>query len=393
MILDGHNSWSAGSSRIVPFVLVGVYESVQSALRSAHVVTPLPGGSPGSPVTSKLPLALLRYTPLVVGLLVVVAVSWVLVTRPTDEATWLQVEIPAQVASGERMPVTITLKAPVPAGFLSVDLHWMDESGKSHGYLSAAPARLIRSSELVYRFDLPVPVRPGLDAVFGVMVVSATGEWVDRTRVCTFEPVAVTSKVDPAKAGQLHGVIAHEQLLEPSPPRQDSSVMRWAGVLLWSLAGIVSWRMRLLARGAGPGLVFPLASRWAGLALACLLAAVWEASGVESSLGDLLRRIATDHGFYEGRRHWQEALTVIVVTVSVLVAVAALRRDHAQPVSVVFTGADAYWAISAISFISLHDADAWLATPVLRIPVVQVVKLAAALVAVSGAARAALDGR
>jgi hypothetical protein len=121
-----------------------------------------------------------------------------------------------------------------------------------------------------------------------------------------------------------------------------------------------------------------------------VVAAVWEASPADSVLGEVFRNFAKAHGYYDGRRGLQEILTALVIGVSIVFAILALRRDHAQPIAVVFTGADVYWCIAAVSFISLHDADAWLATPLWTIPVVQVVKLGAALVAVCGAARANL---
>jgi hypothetical protein len=331
----------------------------------------------------------LHHVPLIVAALAVGAVSWVLITRLSDRSRWLRVEIPAQIVSGERVPVTITLRAPPPTGWLRVDLHWKNIRRESRGSLSTSRPQLIRADQTEYRFDLPVPARPGLEFVYGVIYVSPNGRWPDRTRACSTEPVAVSVKPEPARAGKRQAITAHDQLLGPPPIRRDSRFVRWTSALFWSLSGILCWRMRGLTRDAGSRLANPLVTRWAWLALACVLAAAWEASAAESGLGDVLRRFAISHGWYDDRRRLQEVLTALVIAISLVFAVVTLRRDHAQPVSLVFTSADAYWGISAISFISLHDADAWLATPVFTIPVAQVVKLAAALVAVCGAAQAA----
>lgn len=330
----------------------------------------------------------LRHAPLFVALLAVAALSWVLITRASDRSRWLQVEIPAQIVTGSSAQVVLTLNAPLPTGFLGIDLHWKHAGREPRGTLSTARAQLIRPDQRDYRFDLPVPARPSLDFVYGVIYVSPTVRWSDRTRACLTEPVAVSPTLDPAKTGKRRTIVAHDQLLRPPPKRQDSQFVRWISVLLWSLAGFWCWRARLPAPGTDPSPANPLTARWTWLALACVLAAVWEASAAESGLGDLLRRLAISRGWYGSRRHLQEVLTGIVLAISLVTAVVALRRDHAQPVSLVFSSVDAYWGISAISFISLHDADAWLATPVFSLPVVQVVKLAAALVAVSGTARA-----
>ena len=60
----------------------------------------------------------------------------------------------------------------------------------------------------------------------------------------------------------------------------------------------------------------------------------------------------------------------------------SLRRAG-LPASLLFCAADIYWGITAVSFISLHNADAWLATPVLGIPIVQFSKLVLAIIAVA----------
>jgi hypothetical protein len=331
----------------------------------------------------------LRHAPLVVALLATAALSWVLITRASDRTRWLQVEMPTQIVSGGRAQVTLTLEAPPPAGLLCADLHWKNARKESRSTLSTSRPQAIRAGQTTYRFDLPVPSRPGLAYVYGVIYVTPTGQWRDRTRACTTDPVAVSATLNPASASQQQVIAAHDQPLGPPPKRQDSQLVRWTSALLWALTGILCWSLRLRLPDTDAGPVNLLARRWAWLALACILAAAWEASAAESGLGDWLRRMAISRGWYDDRRRLQEVLTAIVFAVSLLVALVALRRDHAQPISLVFSSADTYWGMSAISFISLHDADAWLATPVLTIPVAQIVKLAAAAVAASGAARAA----
>lgn len=335
----------------------------------------------------------LRHIPLVIVLGALAALCWVLITRASERARWLQIEGPAQFVLGSRAQIMIRLQPPLPAGLLCVDLHWKNARRESRGTLSVSRPQAIGASATEFRFDLPVPARPGLEYIYGVIYVTPTGRWSDRTRVCLTDPLPVSSTVDPAQAGKRRAITAQDQALGPPPRRQDSAAARRSLALLWPLAGILCWRVGRRLRSAHPDPTDPQAGRWAWLAFACVLAAAWEATAAEPVLGDLLRRFAMTHGWYDDRRRLQEVMTALVIAISVLLAALALRRDHAQPVSLVFTSADAYWGISAISFISLHDADAWLATPVFSIPVVQVVKLAAAFVAICGAAQAALSGR
>ncbi len=332
--------------------------------------------------------------PQIIGLLVVAAVLWVLISRGTRQATWLQVETGEEIAVGGTVPVAITLPAPAPGAFIRCDLHWRDARRVPQGMLSTVGAQPIRAGQRVYRFNLPVPARFTPAYIYGVIYISPTGRWSDRTQVCTLEPFVVGPPKVKAGTNRLHRVAAYDQPLGPPPKRPDSRGMRWLSALLWACAGALCARMQLRLRGvAAAGPANATVRRWTWLTLACLLAAIWEASTAEAQLGELLRRIAVAHDWYEHRRHLQEVLTVVVVAAATVVAALALRRDHAQPVALVFSSVDIYWTVAAVSFISLHDADAWLATPLYSLPIGQVVKLAAALIAVSGATRTLAPGQ
>ncbi|MBI5691408.1 MAG: hypothetical protein HZC55_15085 [Verrucomicrobia bacterium] len=329
----------------------------------------------------------LRRVSLVVAACAVAAVLWVLLLRASDRARWLQVEISDPIVRGRPVTLEITLDPSVTRGFIRADLHWKDTRRVSRGALSIAAPQAIEPGVSRYRFQLLVPPRSDFASyVYGVIYVSPTGGWRERTHACLLDEIRVRPAGDsPSKPG-LRRVTPHEQPLVPTPPRQDSRPVRWATACLLALSAFGSgWvgRRRSPAVGAAD-----LAIRWRWLAVACALGALWEASGGEALLGHWLRQIALARGWYEHRRQLQELLTLGVIAVTLVLAALALRRDHAQPVSLVYTSADLFWGISAVSFISLHDADAWLATPLWRIPVAQVVKLAAALVAAAGAAQA-----
>lgn len=346
-----------------------------------------PGGGTlrGSHHPASASMKLLRTTPIVVAFLAVATITWVLVRRASRQSEWLRAEVSAQVAAGGRFAVNLTLTDPRPGQLLRVDLHWKDGQRQSRGMLSTVGAQPIRAGVRDYRFDLPVPAREGAAYLYGVVFVSPTGRWSDRTHTALLEPIAVSPILDAEKAGRMRRIAAHDQSPGPPPKRQDSRVVRWANALFLTLAAILCWQARRREGGESGGAAGLVAVRWTGLALACALAAGWEASAVDAALGDALRQLAMARGWYDGRRHLQEVLTGIVIAASVVGAVVALRRDHAQPASLVFSGVDAYWGIAAVSFISLHDADAWLATPVAGVPVVQVGKGAAAFAAACGA--------
>ena len=327
----------------------------------------------------------LRLIPWLVVSLVMATFVWVIFSRVTGQAKWLEVEVPSPVVIGRVLPVSIVLKAGRPDEFLRFDLHWKDRRGVSRGLLSSGQPVRVRADVSVYRYYLPVPAHSELGQVYGVIYLSPTGLWAERTRVCTLDLDMVGPAMAPAGAGRSRRVAAYDQSLGPPLKRQDSRAVRWLTAVLWLTAGVAVWRVAGISRSDPPGPDGSTAARWVWFAVACLLALAWEATAAEGPVGDYLRRMAMAHGWYTGRRHVQEVLTLAVVAASLVFALVALRRDHARPVSWVFSGIDAYGGVSAVSFISLHDADAWLAVPVLTIPTGQILKLAAALLAVGGA--------
>ena len=337
-----------------------------------------------------------RHIALPAVLLAVAGLTWWVVNRGPEPAGWLHVEIPEQAVIGERFPVTVVLHVTRANELVRADLHWKDSRYDSRGLLSTAPAQLTGARERAYTFDLSVPARDAMAYVYGVIYVSPTGRWTERTRVCTFEPIRVTGKSEPGRTQKRRRVAAFDLTFQPTSKRSDSGVIRWTTATLLLVAGFICARLRRSGGVNGSSQADDDRVRWGWLALACLVAAIWEATTAESFLGDMLRKFAVHYGLYSKRRFFQQLLTTAAVVVSASVAAAALRRARVQPASWLFCTADVYWGISAVSFISLHDVDALLATPVLTIPVVQIVKLVLALTAVAatgGALRAAAAAR
>lgn len=309
--------------------------------------------------------------------------TWWLIKRGPLPSTWLRVEIPAQAVIGRNFPVTVVLHDGPADQLLGVDLHWRNSREEFRGTLSGSVPQRTSGGQRAYTFNLSLPARDGLAYIYGVIYVSPTGRWNDRTRACTFEPVAVTASLDPRKSQLRRQAVAHDLNLQLALKRRDSEVVRWGSVALLAIAGLICARLLHRERANESGPVAEVPTRWGWLALACLLVALWEATTAESVVGNMLRHFAIGHGWYEQRRFFQELLTTAVIVASTGVATAALRRARVQPASLVFCAADVYWRVSAVSFISLHDADAWLATPVLGLPVVQLVKLVLAVTAVT----------
>ncbi len=332
---------------------------------------PVPAAAP--PASSRLR----RNLPLLLGLALAGLCAWALLSRITERAGWLVVEVPAEVPKGRPLEIRITLPQPVPAGTIKVDLHWKDQRGEIRGFLSAAPRQATKPEIAAHRFLLTLPALPSLAEVYAVAYLSPDGRWEKRTRAAVTEEIAdgpaPAASAAPAPAG-FRRIDAFELSFEPVPKRRDSAAVRWLVAMAWLTAGAV----------AGRRLRSPLGFV---LAAAALLAAAGELLAADTALADALRGFATTQNWYEGRRELQRLFTATALAFTVLPLGFIWRRSLPPARAWFFTALVAFAGAEVVSLISLHGADRWLNRPVAGIPAIQLAKLAAAAVAVLAARR------
>jgi hypothetical protein len=330
----------------------------------------------GAPAAALPPSRLRRNLPLLLGLALAGLCAWALLSRITERAAWLIVEVPAEVPKGRPLEVRITLPQPVPAGTIKVDLHWKDQRGEIRGFLSAAPRQATKPEIAAHRFLLPLPGLPSLAEVYAVAYLSPDGRWEKRTRAAVTEEIAVVPPPASAAAAPpgFRRVDTFELSFEPVPKRRDSPAVRWLVAMAWLTAAAIAWR-----RLRSPlGFV---------LTAAALLAAAGELLAADTALAETLRGYATAQNWYEGRRELQRLFTATALAFTVLLLGFIWRRSLPSARAWFFTALVAFAGAEVVSVISLHGADRWLNRPLAGIPAIQLAKLAAATVAVLAARR------
>ncbi len=266
----------------------------------------------------------LRFAALSLGVALLAAFAWFGVLRPRPTATWIRVETPPHAILGKGFPVRVTLDAPVRNAQLAVDLHWLGSHSTARGFLVGSPPQRVDARQEPYTFELPVDARPDLGQVQAILFLSPSGRWEDRIEAATTAPISV----------QPHGSLepfastpAYEVRSESFPASAPSPALRISIAVLWLLSSIVLWRQSARS-GPGRDRLEPVGSRglrlrW--LAAACLLAALWELSTLETFLPQLARAAALEHDLY-AERFWTQRWITLAFLAGVLAWLAFTLR-------------------------------------------------------------------
>jgi len=320
----------------------------------------------------------LRFAALSLGVASLAAFAWFGVLRPRPMATWLRVETPSHAILDKGFPVRVTLDAPVRSAQLAVDLHWLGSRSTARGFLVGSPPQRVDARQEPYTFELPVDTRPDLGQVQIILFLSPTGRWEDRIESATTAPIPVQPH---GTLGPVASTPAYAVRSESFPPSAPSPALRISIAVLWLLSSIALWR-----RGARPGLgrdwLEPVGSRgvrlrW--LAAACLLAALWELSTLETFLPQIARAAALEHDLY-AERFWTQQWITLAFLAGVLAWLAiTLRGSPLHRKDVIAAALGLYAGISLSSVVSLHEIDRILSVTILSIPSAQVAKLFVAI--------------
>jgi hypothetical protein len=158
-----------------------------------------------------------------------------------------------------------------------------------------------------------------------------------------------------------------------------SPTLRVSIAVLWLLNGTVLWR-----RGARPGRdrlehVAPRGVRLRWLAAACLLAALWELSSLETFIPQIARFAAVERDLY-AERFWTQRWITLAFLAGVLAWFAfALRASPIHWTNGVAAALGLYAGIALSSLVSLHEIDRILSVAIVSIPAAQIAKLAVAI--------------
>lgn len=301
-----------------------------------------------------------------IGLLLVAAGTWWLLTRPKPQAEWLRVEAPSQIAPGETVTLRITPLGLDENLLLNADLHGTTNRQRPLRVVGHGRPQRAGPPGQSFNFLLPVSARTDLASVHAIIYVSPTGSWSDRVRIAKSEPIPI--KAGAASNRELRLIRTHEHTPDPEIPRVELPGVRWLLVMLWFVVtGVLvarlknspdaAWRRRALA---------PIT--------ACLAIMLSEIFHLEPVASDAARQLALKYGFYDGRLLPQQiAIVGAVVIVAALATFILFKTRHRRLV----LGLLGYAGIVATATLSLHETDRLLYTTLGGTPVEQLAKLAA----------------
>jgi len=324
----------------------------------------------------------LRLVFFVFAAVVLSGIAWQVVRTSQPPAKWLRVEAPRAVAVNGTLSLRLTLSPPAPSGLLGADLHWSGSRHEPHGYLSGSAPQAVTSAGGVFNFAIPVPPRPNLQRVFAVIYLGPSDRWSERTHAAMTEeiPVAVTA----GNGGTaLVPLAVHDEISDPEIRVDEVPPVRGLIALLWAVAAWCGGR-NAGRTGAADGRIVPSWIRQHWLALACLAAALLEGSGCGLLLTGRLRAFALAHHFYFERRGVQQLATLGAIVGAAGVGWFALVRVRPPGQSLALLALGCFAALALAEVISQHEVDRLFAMALGPLPLIQVLKLAAAGVALAG---------
>ena len=301
-----------------------------------------------------------------VGLLLVAAGTWWLLTRPKPPADWLRIEAPSRISPGETVTLRVTPLGLESGLFLNLDLHGTTDRHRPLRVVGHGRSQRIGAAGQTLEFRLTVSTRPDLAEAHAIIYVSPTGGWSDRVRVAKSEtiPVKASATANP----ELKPLDAHEHTPDPEIPRVELPAVRWLLILLWFVVtGVLAARLK-------HSIEAPQRGRTLALIAGCLAIMVTEIFHLEPVASDAARQLALKHGLYDGRLLPQQiAIVAIVVFVFSLATFILLKARNRRLV----IGILAHTAIAAAAILSSHETDRLLYATVGGTPVEQLAKLAA----------------
>jgi hypothetical protein len=225
-----------------------------------------------------------------------------------------------------------------------------------------------------FDFPISVPPRENLRFVNGVVYLTPTGNWNDRTRAVFTDPIQVTINGPDSVSESFEPLRMHSVSAASKVFHRPSAFSRALLSLLLLAATVLAW---LPKPSCGPN------SRWlrtlaVGLALAC----VWELLGLEGWLGERARALAKAEDVYYRRFGVQRLLStaVIIATLVVITMVTRVRRGS----RLVIAAFVIYVGVSLLSLLSLHALDRLGAISWHGLTLVRAVKLGCAILILMG---------
>lgn len=292
-----------------------------------------------------------------------VILCWYLLT--SGNAKWLKVEAPQFAVKGQALMTRVTLTSPIPGLYLGADLHGIDRSGESTGFLSFTGNVRIEADKKIYDFYITVPGNTHVSSVSPVIILSRDGTWTSRISAAYTEPVPVEMSGRNNKPGSLEYKRVQDIAANNPPPNNESRVMAVVISGIWLTVSALTLFSRKNPRTEL-------------IAVAAAVSSAWELFNSSTVISSILRITASGIGMYSERRMPQQVLTFIIILALFVFAVYIITCRNKSFRILPWTCIGAYWCINLLQVLSLHETDRLLAVTFVNIQSAQLVKLAAA---------------
>lgn len=320
-------------------------------------------------------------------------VAWGLeATRP--RANWLALETPPRVLLPGTVPIRVHLLAPETNGFLKLEIHWRTTAGEGRGYLTGMLARITDHPGRVFNLELTLPDPPGLESINVFTFTSPTGRIAERTHLAQSEAIPVEHIRVPFRnpdTAMRRWRVYRPEADAPKPAAAPRSrLLRGLIVLLLlgSAAALSGGAQR--ARHLGIPVSPKLETFTRLLILAFLAGALVEALEALDFLAERVREFAMSRSLYRQRGTIQYAATFGLLTLGLFGVAWVVFRMPSPALQTTLVGAGLGGTILLVGAMSLNGVDR-IDAAIPGLSILQVARLACALLAFTGALGVALN--
>ena len=314
-------------------------------------------------------------------LVTVAVVVWWWLGRLGPSADWLEVEAPRQAVVGRPLPIRVHLAPLAKPTQVGVDLHWGTARDAKEGYLATGGTKVVGCKGGTFDFAVPVQPANRLRFVYGIIFLSQTGDWKDHTLVATTEVIPVNTNTFHNQESMLEPLAAQSLGDQEKHHPHPSALPRLVTALLLLASLLAAWDAS--PSPSGDSISQRRQHLWRKALLTGLaLASLWELLGLEHWLGVQARTFARAEDLYYPRMVFQKAMISAVVASAAVLLVFVRQTRPSRRLLLVFL--ILYFGISAVNLLSLHVIDKVADLSWHGLALVQVLKLACAIMILQG---------
>ena len=279
---------------------------------------------------------------------------------------WLSVETQQTASREYPFTVKVILTSPENGQYLSVNLHWMDDNKRSHGYITGFKPVRIFSDKNVYEISGDVPFKDRASYIFPVIFISPDGRWDNQIASVYTDPLPlIYNNMSPHSGMELrHAHDLRDKKIYVQHP--ESLPIRFIIAGVWFAIAAVSFGGRSHSRTR----FFIFASFISGL---------WEALDASMVTARTMRYIARYSGTYSERHEPQQVLTVIILFTIVSLFLYSISHIRKSEKVIRIMAITVFWGISLFRIFSLHEMDMELSKTIAGIQAGQMLRLTAAI--------------